>query len=390
MRKAKILYFHEKIHNYEFISCKYFFFEIKKDLKKDFDNKFNKKSNIDNNIVKNNGINKIKNNINENNIRIRNYIIINLIQFIIINIFNQIKNSILPDLFLFQDSNITLKIKGIGDSIIFGNVGRYNNFTGISYLKEVHINGNKQDTIKYKFHFNQTDNFVELILDDNINDCGYMFYKCSNITEINLSKYNTSNVTKMNNMLNDCLSLTSLDLSNFNTSLVTNMKFMFSGCSSLTSLDLSNFDISLVTNLDSMFRGCTSLTSLNLSNFDFSKVKTINEVFKGCENFEYINLNNFDKIKLSGNSFDYQEIFLNLPETIVICIKENDADSIFSQIKGNNCSVIDCTLDWQSKQNKIINKTGECIDSCDKGSQYKYEYNGKCYDKCEQGFLRWK
>ena len=136
-----------------------------------------------------------------------------------------------------------------------------------------------------------------------------------------------------------------------------------------------------------MFLGCTSLTSLNLSNFNFSKVKTISKIFSGCANLEYINLNNFDKIKLSGNSFDYQEIFLNLPETIVICIKENDADSIFSQIKGNNCSVIDCTFDWQSKQNKIINKTGECIDSCDKGSQYKYEYNGKCYDNCEQGFL---
>ena len=239
LRKAKILYFHEKIHNYEIVSCKDCLFEIKKDLKKDFDNKFNKKSNIDNNIVKNNGINKIKNNINENNIRIRNYIIINLIQFIIINIFNQIKNNILPDIFLFQDWNITLKIKGIGDSIIFGNENQSNNFTGISYLKKVYINGNKQDIIKYKYHFNQTDNFVELIWNDYINDCENMFYKCSNITEINLSKYNTSNVTKMSNMFNDCLSLTSLDLSNFNTSLVIDMQFMFSGCSSLTSLNIS-------------------------------------------------------------------------------------------------------------------------------------------------------
>ena len=51
LRKAKILYFHEKIHYYEIVSCKDCLFEIKKDLKKDFDDGFDKKSNIDNNML---------------------------------------------------------------------------------------------------------------------------------------------------------------------------------------------------------------------------------------------------------------------------------------------------------------------------------------------------
>ena len=34
LRKSKILYFHEIIHNYEIVSCKDCLFEIKKDLKK--------------------------------------------------------------------------------------------------------------------------------------------------------------------------------------------------------------------------------------------------------------------------------------------------------------------------------------------------------------------
>jgi surface protein len=38
---------------------------------------------------------------------------------------------------------------------------------------------------------------------------------------------------------------------------------MFQGCSSLTSLDLSNFDTSNVTAMASMFATCTNLTSLN-------------------------------------------------------------------------------------------------------------------------------
>ena len=36
---------------------------------------------------------------------------------------------------------------------------------------------------------------------------------------------------------------------------------------------------------------------------------------------------------------------------------------------------------------KIINNTNECIDSCEKSNQYKYEYNGKCYDHCPNRFL---
>ena len=44
--------------------------------------------------------------------------IINLIKFIIINIFCQIKSNILFDLFHFQNSKISLKIKGIGNNAI--------------------------------------------------------------------------------------------------------------------------------------------------------------------------------------------------------------------------------------------------------------------------------
>ena len=242
--------------------------------------------------------------INNNNIKIRNYILI--IVSILINIFYQIKNNIF-DLFYFQYSNITLKIKGIGYNTILGNETVGYNFKGINYLKEVYINGNIQNTKEYKYYFNQTDNYVELIWDDNINSCQYMFRKCSNITEINLSNFNTSQVTLMWSMFNGCSSLTSLDLSNFNTSQVTDMRWMFIGCSSLTSLDLSNFDTSQVTDMRGMFNGCTNL--------------------------EYINLYNFKETKL--NYADY--MFDNVPENVVICINnKNSNGKISTQIRKKN------------------------------------------------------
>ena len=36
---------------------------------------------------------------------------------------------------------------------------------------------------------------------------------------------------------------------------------------------------------------------------------------------------------------------------------------------------------------RIINNTNECIDSCENSTQYIYEYNGKCYENCPNGYL---
>ena len=57
-------------------------------------------------------------------------------------------------------------------------------------------------------------------------------------------------------------SLTDLDLSSFNTSNVTDMSYMFSDCRRLTNLDLSSFDTSSVTTMGSMFNYCWALQVL--------------------------------------------------------------------------------------------------------------------------------
>ena len=80
-----------------------------------------------------------------------------------------------------------------------------------------------------------------------------MFYGCSALTSLNLSSFNTANVTSMGYMFYNCSALTSLDLSNFNTAKVTFMRNMFSDCKALTSLDIRNFNIDNVTNIDLPF-----------------------------------------------------------------------------------------------------------------------------------------
>ena len=58
-----------------------------------------------------------------------------------------------------------------------------------------------------------------------------MFSCCCSLKELNLSNFNTNNVTDMSGMFYKCSKLKELDLSNFNTNNVRRMMGMFSGCS---------------------------------------------------------------------------------------------------------------------------------------------------------------
>ena len=108
-------------------------------------------------------------------------------------------------------------------------------------------------------------------------------------------------------------------------------------------------------------------------------------MFRDCSKLEYINLNNFDNSKIGTIYY----MFDNLPKNAVICLKEIDTQSkILLKFKSHiRCAAIDCTDDWRSKQKKIINETNQCIESCDKSLQYPYEYNGICYENCQNGYL---
>ena len=79
-----------------------------------------------------------------------------------------------------------------------------------------------------------------------------------------------------------------LDLSNWNTNNVTDMNSMFYGCSNLTSLDVSNFDTSKVTDMNNMFYGCSKLTTLDLSNFNTSNVTNMGRMFYSCNNITIV------------------------------------------------------------------------------------------------------
>ena len=140
---------------------------------------------------------------------------------------------------------------------------------------------------------------------ENVTNMRSMFYGCKSLTNINLSNFNTQNVTNMSDMFFECKSLTNINLSHFNTQNVKNMNYMFCGCNSLTNIDLSNFNTQNVTNMGNMFRGCNSLTNINLSNFNTENVTNMGYMFHGCNSLTNINLSNFN----TKNVTDMSEMF---------------------------------------------------------------------------------
>ena len=142
-----------------------------------------------------------------------------------------------------------------------------------------------------------------------ITKTNYLFFGCSSLININVSNFNTENVTDMECMFLNCSSLTFLDLSSFNTSNVKNMSHMFHGCSSLKNINLSTFDTRNVTLMTCMFENCKSLTNLNLSNFNTQNVLNMVSMFCDCTYLTYLNLSNFNLQNITDIVVDMLDMF---------------------------------------------------------------------------------
>lgn len=151
----------------------------------------------------------------------------------------------------------------------------------------------------YLFYSKSRLDYLEELLSacENVSDTSHMFDNCyATPLELDLSNFDTSNVTNMEYMFNQCSQFNILGLSNFNTSNVTNMRYMFCDCTSITELDLSNFNISNVTSMERMFHSCSNLTKLNLNNLNAEKVKSVQNFLTSVRGLIELNfMNNLGK-----------------------------------------------------------------------------------------------
>ena len=110
-----------------------------------------------------------------------------------------------------------------------------------------------------------------------------MFYDCSSLTSLDLSKFDTSTASDLGYMFWNCNKLASLDISSFNTNSVTDMGYMFTYCQSLKELDLTNFNTENVVTMVRMFTTCTKLEKISAGDgWSMAKVENSLEMFDNC------------------------------------------------------------------------------------------------------------
>ena len=211
--------------------------------------------------------------------------------------------------------------------------------------EKVYLNADSSDMFYYNEYFDEQKikNSLEIDLSNfdtsQVTNMSSMFYGMHILTSLNLSNFDTSKVTNMNLMFYDLRNITSLNLSNFDTSQVTRMISMFEGMSSLTTLNLSNFNTSQVIVMGHMFDGMSTLTSLNLSNFDTSKVTDMGDMFSNMRSLTSLNLSNFETSQVTN----MEAMFANMSSLTALNLSNFDTskvtrmDGMFS-LDGKNIS----------------------------------------------------
>ena len=157
-------------------------------------------------------------------------------------------------------------------------------FQGLSKLNGITFTNFKTSTTtNMKDMFNGCTSLISLDLSifdtTNVTDMSGMFNGCLGMMNVNISTFNTENVTDMNKMFYNCNGLKSLTFpSTFKTDKVTNMSGMFGLATAITSLNLSNFNTSNVTDMGGMFFG-GQCNIVGLNKFDTSKVTNMSSMF---------------------------------------------------------------------------------------------------------------
>ena len=125
-------------------------------------------------------------------------------------------------------------------------------------------------------------------------DC--MFLSCSSLTDIDLRGLDFSNVTSMNSIFSGSglqnINLSGLDLAN-----VTNFTDMFLD-SALVSVDLSNVSAPNWDIMAYLFQDLTTLVSVNMANLDAPNLQNMGGMFSGCTNLTTVDFTNFDTSKV--------------------------------------------------------------------------------------------
>ena len=150
---------------------------------------------------------------------------------------------------------------------------------------------------------------IKLIFLDKINNSSYMFNGCKSIISIDLSNFDSSDITDMNSMFSECTHLKKIILENLNTEKVNNMNYMFNKCLELEKIEFPNsFNTQNVKNLSFMFHDCENLSEIIFSSsFKTDNAINFKAMFGKCHLLKKLDLRNFSSEKVKDMSYMFDQ-----------------------------------------------------------------------------------
>ena len=189
-------------------------------------------------------------------------------------------------------------------------------FQGMKALTKVETSNLNVSATTNMAHMFHDAGIIQLDVSDwdvsNVTNMEQMFAACRKLTSLDCSRWKVDNVTRMNNMFHCCDVVESLYLSDWNVSKVTTMYYMFSACGKLSYLDVSgwNFgdnDTVSVKDMGSMFNSCSNLEYIDVANWNVSKVKDMSGTFVGCGALKSLDVSRWNV----GNVITMNQMFSN-------------------------------------------------------------------------------
>lgn len=187
-----------------------------------------------------------------------------------------------------------------------------------------------------------------------------MFQDCENLRALQVSNFNTSSAKNMERMFSSCNKLKTLDLSSWNTSNVTDMSYMFWGDHSLTDLNISSFDTSKAQTMRAMFVGCSELVQIDVSSFDTSNVTHMGEMFYACSRLQELDLSHFNTSKVKSMEW----MFKSCTNLTMLNLNNFDTSSVESMEEMFNGCLKLQTLDLSSFSKNTTLSTKDMFLGC--------------------------
>lgn len=133
-----------------------------------------------------------------------------------------------------------------------------------------------------------------------VKDVSYLFAGLSNLENIDLTKYDFSNVENMSYLLYNCARLKEIDLSNINMSKVTSLSSAFSMCRLCETIKLSNNPMPDLKSINYTFSNCFSLKKIEFGSMVNSPITSLDHTFYYSDKLEELDFSNFDLSKVTS------------------------------------------------------------------------------------------